>query len=1132
MPPCEPCQTRLLDYLYDLLDAEERSVVQAHLVGCPACQSALAQADSQRGLLAAAARLEFPEVKFQVPPAAVRPRPVPVAPRDLPGARPRPVRRWGRYAAAAAVLLILSSLVLSGERVSAGHAAARRDADAGAARVAEARTKLDKAAAEVEAAGARRAACVAEWQSARTWHEVPPEAAAAPHEYLTVLATDRPVYRPGLDTIRYRALVLDRFTLRPAGDDFRLVFELTGLDEAGSARTQTFPILFGANALRSGAPGQDAEALAGPDGRPVRGVGAGDFALAADAPEGEYLLTVREANGRFPPQQRTLHVRRPTTPLVAGVEFEHPVYKAGDQVTAYAHPATPEQQVLADRKVRVLVHADGKNYGTDGQLAQEPVPTRTDNFGNLKLDFKLPDKIETDHALLLAEMDDSAEPLVWPIPLSASHLNVTFFPEGGALVPGRANRVFFQCQTPAGTPSFLQGRLLANNQVTEVEVATAADTPGMGVFEVTPRVGVDYRVRVDSAEGAGLKVKLPPATGRVALRVDNAVAAAGQPVRVHVLRTDDSQPLVLALSCRGRLLDTLLLAPGQSEALLQPEVAGGGVLQVSALEEVAAPPSAAALTLACGVSFGLLPQEHCQMVPVARRLVYRHPGDRLQVNVRSERNEQETVLTLGTADEKGRPVPALALLAVTYRGTAPSGDAPNPQAFPVLTELPRPDALEGPDLLLVPGAASDQALDRVLGARPGPAATAAASDPNRRALAQALERTRQNAENKRQSSDEAAGVVAEANTLFAEARNAFEEAQDNPTYRAALAHLAEDGRLAEDCRVVATPVLAGLLVVALLAAGVSSLRRSRMLPWCLVGAACAGLWLAFLLTSSKPTPTPAAPADRPEVALAPPADQVVPQAWPEPPQPTKPETVARDLGEQDRKQAGPEARRNESTQEKLDRAAGGGGTPNQDKAQEPARQPERLGENKDMSTNLLSLAAPKLAEQQKQLPPADARRFPAARAMGQQANPAPPPAAPGVPLPATALSGQSGALEGSTWANRMKLRHRADRSRSPGRHETNKCQWRGRGERRSHQGRRESPRHGRAPLRLSAGRRRHPPGAACADPLLAPRSDSPQRPGAGILRSRRTGTHLSGDRVRPYPGRASRCWNGRVAAAA
>src|SRR5207244_3216615 len=125
-------------------------------------------------------------------------------------------------------------------------------------------------------------------------------------EYLTVLTIDRPWYRPGLDTVRYRVLVLDRFTLRPAAEEFRLVFEITAPPPPSGPQGFTFPIL---TAVTAPSPVARAEAKPGPGAPPLQGVGAGDWRLDHAAPEGEYVLTVREENNRFPPQRRAFRVR-------------------------------------------------------------------------------------------------------------------------------------------------------------------------------------------------------------------------------------------------------------------------------------------------------------------------------------------------------------------------------------------------------------------------------------------------------------------------------------------------------------------------------------------------------------------------------------------------------------------------------------------------------------------------------------------------------------------------------------------------------------------------------------------------------------------------------------------------------
>src|SRR5262249_37616702 len=94
MYACHACQAQLLEYLYDLLDEADRQALAAHLGGCPACQAALVRAQAQQRLLAAAARLEFPAVRF-TPPTAEAP-PAPPAPRTRLGPPRPPLRPAGR----------------------------------------------------------------------------------------------------------------------------------------------------------------------------------------------------------------------------------------------------------------------------------------------------------------------------------------------------------------------------------------------------------------------------------------------------------------------------------------------------------------------------------------------------------------------------------------------------------------------------------------------------------------------------------------------------------------------------------------------------------------------------------------------------------------------------------------------------------------------------------------------------------------------------------------------------------------------------------------------------------------------------------------------------------------------------
>src|SRR5262245_21450285 len=104
MSTCRHYQAQMLDRLYDLLDAADARALDLHLSSCPACQTAMGQAERVQRLLAAAAKTEFPNVRFEAPAAGaevVRPAATVTAPPR------RSFWRWASPAVAACLLMVL-----------------------------------------------------------------------------------------------------------------------------------------------------------------------------------------------------------------------------------------------------------------------------------------------------------------------------------------------------------------------------------------------------------------------------------------------------------------------------------------------------------------------------------------------------------------------------------------------------------------------------------------------------------------------------------------------------------------------------------------------------------------------------------------------------------------------------------------------------------------------------------------------------------------------------------------------------------------------------------------------------------------------------------------------------------------
>src|SRR5262249_49860542 len=177
--------------------------------------------------------------------------------------------------------------------------------------------------------------------------------------YVTHLATDKPMYQPG-ETVRFRSLTLDRFSLKPAIEDLQLVYVITK------------PTGEKADLLRGNAQllnDKDKSPLQGPDHKPIRAIGAGEYTIEPSAPGGEYILTVSEAANRFPPQDRKFIVNRYEKPrLNKELEFTAKAYGPGDLVVATCKAARVEGgKPLADQPGMATGNIDGVGYGPNGQ---------------------------------------------------------------------------------------------------------------------------------------------------------------------------------------------------------------------------------------------------------------------------------------------------------------------------------------------------------------------------------------------------------------------------------------------------------------------------------------------------------------------------------------------------------------------------------------------------------------------------------------------------------------------------------------------------------------------------------------------------------------------------------------------
>ena len=651
--------------------------------------------------------------------------------------------------------------------------------------------------------------------------------------YLTHLTTDKPMYQPG-EFVQFRSLTLDRLTLQPPAEDFSLNATLTS--PTGAVR----PILQGRTALVRQDAKEALHAVIGPDSKPVHGIGAGSWLLEPDAPGGEYTLTVNEQFGRFSPVNRKFIVNRFQKPrLDKKIDFNRSSYGPGDEVQVRASAKLAGGGgAVENANVEAAVKIDDKNYDASGSESPMPIRGKTDADGSLLLRFSLPKAIERGSASLAVTFTDGAtETIVRPIPLVLAKLDVEFFPEGGDLVAGLSNRVYFQARTPLGKPAELRGVLLENGKPLPVPVATLSDNdhPGVnqgnGVFAFTPRDGANYALRIDTPAGVVEKKSLPMVRAdRVVLRVEKGVFESDETIRVHVGSTKPRSLLVGAY-CRGEVLATATLGRGQTEATLTPTSGAGGVCRVTVFEEI------------------VTGQTQRLLQPVAERLVYRVPRGRIDVSISPDQRRylpgQKVNLSLVTTDEKEKPTPAIVMLAVVDRSVVNLADMKTDRSMPTHfllgSEVRRADDLEYADFLLGPQAKAPQALDLLLGTQGWRRFAEQNPDQFRQRFLREAEslpendRLRQQEEGERllvmigqsepQRTDFDQDRIDEAAEAHAGAVRVVEKVGDEKDYKSAVVDLTRYDRWFQDARRVALPTLIGLMA---LMAVVALLRRTEV----------------------------------------------------------------------------------------------------------------------------------------------------------------------------------------------------------------------------------------------------------------------------------------------------------------
>jgi hypothetical protein len=557
--------------------------------------------------------------------------------------------------------------------------------------------------------------------------------------FVTHLATDKPLYKPG-ETIRFRSLTLDRATLTPPRHDLHLKFRLR---DPGDAVTQLDE---GNGRLLN-----NLQPVMGPDGKPLRGIGVGEYTIPAEAPGGEYKLDLYEVESgsrrEVLLETRKFIVSRynPDT-FEKKLEFDGKSYGPGDTVQARIEVSRTAGGPMKDAKANVVASVDGREFyalpGATFTIA--PAAERGTMKAVLDVRFKLPadifDKAAKDTppnaTLSLTVQDGSdAEAIVRPIPLVTKNLRVEFFPEGGEMIEGVPGRVYFMVRTPgetrdlspakpgftaapSGKPADLKGYVTDGTEKIEVGTVTDAENPGVnrghGIFSLTPKPGAKYFLKLTSPTGIieptkdGFPLPAAKADG-VAMTALDPVTDRAAAIRMRLQVGQGTKTLHVGAYARGRLVahqKVDVTAGTPIDVSLKGDDTAGGVTRVTVFEE-AKPVAAGRATL----------------VPRAERLVFRKQDQQLLLNVNPDKTRYtpggKVRLELFAFNEKEQPTPAVLLVGVVNRSVITMADNKTdrlmPTHFLLSGEVKNSADLEHADFLLTDHPRAAVALDLLLG---------------------------------------------------------------------------------------------------------------------------------------------------------------------------------------------------------------------------------------------------------------------------------------------------------------------------------------------------------------------------------------------------------------------------------
>jgi TonB-dependent SusC/RagA subfamily outer membrane receptor len=364
--------------------------------------------------------------------------------------------------------------------------------------------------------------------------------------------------------------------------------------------------------------------------RPENGSYHGHMAIPEDTPEGTYEMraytSFMQSAGEDYFCTRSIRIGHPQSrSVVTNTKFG---FESDRRVSAEFHFTDTGLSAFKPETIMVRVN-NGK-----------PMSLKADEGGRAGITFSIPPDSKYRVLLLESVQDKYRYRQYISIPVPDDDLDVSFYPEGGALLTGTASRVAFKAMRSDGRAADIAGAVYDNagNKICDFESGHL----GMGSLMLLPEEGKSYHV-ILNAENGTKRFELPPAQG-------SAYALTCRLLRnrlfIAVLKPAamiSQDTLYLVAHTRGLVHFTALWEPKREFIAFHKEQFPSGVMQLLLLDK--------------------------QKRPLSERLVFINNNDQAQVIFQPDKaNYDERALVknqMKITDPENNPLSGSFSVAVT-----------------------------------------------------------------------------------------------------------------------------------------------------------------------------------------------------------------------------------------------------------------------------------------------------------------------------------------------------------------------------------------------------------------------------------------------------------------------------------